>query len=223
MAGMALSLAAALPTVWPRWVLAALAVPAILVVQARLPHWQDSRTVWEHAHEVAPSPFTAGGLAWYVHRDQDYDRALPLFHMALSGDPPYRDVCDMIVMAHLQAKKPAEAVKVGRWALEERGCDPRGLITHHYAIALAGEGQWETAVEVAMSRPKPLDGPALTVVVADRARTGDLQTVVKVANGVHDKDPDLLRRTAKLLNLSGETEAAQRIVQILEQSAKRKP
>ena len=55
------------------------------------------------------------------------------------------------------------------------------------------------------------------------ARRGDLQTVVKVANGVHDKDPDLLRRTAKLLNLSGETEAAQRIVQILEQSAKRKP
>ena len=126
-------------------------------------------------------------------------------------------------MAHLQAKKPAEAVEVGRWALEERGRDPTRLITHHYAIALAGEGFPETAVEVAMSRPKPLDGPALTVVVADRARTGDLQTVVKVANGVHDKDPDLLRRTAKLLNLSGETQAAQRVVQILEQSAKRTP
>ena len=223
MAGMALSLAAALPMVWPRWVLPALAVPAILVVQVRLPHWQDSSTVWEHAHEVAPSPFTAGGLAWYVHRAQEYDRAIPLFHMALDGDPPYRDVCDMIVMAHLQAKKPKEAVEIGRWALEERGCDPRGLITHHYAIALASTGRWEAATKVAMARPKPLDGPALTVVVADRARTGDMQTVIKVANGVHDKDPDLLRRSAKLLKLAGEAAASQRIVQILEQSANRAP
>ena len=201
----------------------ALAVPAILVVQARLPHWQDSRTVWEHAHAVSPSPFTAGGLAWYVHRDGDYDRAIPLFRMALEGDPPYRDVCDMIVMAELQAKRPAEAVETGRWALEARGCDPRGLITHHYAIALAGVGRWEDATKVALSRPKPIDGPALTVVVADRARLGDMQTVVKVANGVRDRDPDLLRRAAKLLNLSGEKAAAQRIVQILEQATPQKP
>ncbi len=223
MAGFALCLAAALPAVWPRWILPAVAVPAILVIQARLPHWQDSRTVWEHAHAVAPSPFTAGGLAWYVHRDQDYDRAIPLFRMALAGDPPYRDVCDMIVMAHLQAKRPEEAVEVGRWGLEERGCDPRGLITHHYAIALAGVGKWETAVSVAMGRPKPLDGPALTVVVADRARIGDMQTVLRVAEGLRDKDPDLLRRAAKLLNLSGETEAAQRIVQVIQQSTATKP
>jgi len=216
MAGMGLSLAAALPAVWPRWVLPAIAVPAILVVQARLPHWQDSRTVWEHAHEVAPSPFTAGGLAWYVHRDQDYDRALPLFEMALAGDPPYRDVCDMIVMAHLQAREPAKAVQVAKWALEERGCDPRGLITHHYAIALAGEGQWELAVRVAMGRPKPLDGPALTVVVADRARVGDMQTVARLASELSTKDPDLLRRTAKLLKLSGEADAAARVVQLMQ-------
>lgn len=223
MAGMALCLAAALPKVWPRWVLPAIAVPAILVVQARLPHWQDSRTVWEHAHAVDPTPFTAGGLAWYVHRDEDYDRALPLFDMALSGDPPYRDVCDMIVMAYLQAKKPKRAVEVGRWALEERGCDPRGLLTHHYAIALAGEGEWRTAVEVAMSRPKPIEGPALTVVVADRARVGDMQTVARVANEVSTKDPDLLRRAAKLLKLSGETEASGRIVQMMQGAAPARP
>jgi len=216
MAGMGLSLAAALPAVWPRWALPAIAVPAILVIQARLPHWQDSRTVWEHAHAVNPTAFTAGGLAWYVHRDQDYDRALPLFEMALSGDPPYRDVCDMIVMAHLQAKLPAKAVEVGTWALEERGCDPRGLITHHYAIALAGEGAWETAVQVSMSRPKPLDGPALTVVVADRARVGDMQTVARVATELSTKDPDLLRRTAKLLKLAGEDEAFVRVMQLMQ-------
>lgn len=216
MAGVALSLAAALPAVWPRWLLPAVALPAMLVIQARLPHWQDSRTVWEHAHAVAPSPFTAGGLAWYVHRDQDYDRALPLFEMALAGDPPYSDVCDMIVMAHLQARKPEAAVEIGRWALTERGCDPRGLITHHYAIALAGQGEWKTAVEVAMARPKPLDGPALTVVVADRARVGDMQTVARVASDAYAKDPDLLRRTAKLLRLAGEADAAERVQAVLQ-------
>jgi len=213
MAGMALCLAAALPAVWPRWVLPALVVPAVLVVQARLPHWQDSRTVWQHAHDVAPTAFTAGGLAWYVHRDQNYDDALPLFEMALAGDPPYRDVCDMIVMAHLQAKQPKRAVEVGLWALQERGCDPRGLITHHYAVALAGIGEWEAAAKVALQRPRPIDGPALTVVLADRARLGDLQTVARVA-GEHSKDPDLLRKVAKLLRLGGEPEAAQKVLSL---------
>lgn len=215
MAGLALVLASALPKRWPRWLLLALAVPSVAAIQVRLPHWQDSRTVWEHAHTVAPSPFTAGGLAWYVHRDEDYDRALPLFHMALEGDPPYRDVCDMIVMAHLQAKQPTEAVQTGRWAIEERGCDPRSLIGHHYAIALAGEGQWEAAAQVALNRERPIREPALTVIIADRARLGDLDTVVGVAK--QQSDPaTFVRKVAKLLRLGGESEASERVLRLLQ-------
>ena len=44
----------------------------------------------------------------------------PLFIQALEGDPPYRDVCEMVVMSHLEAKEAAEAVRVGKWALTER-------------------------------------------------------------------------------------------------------
>ena len=94
------------------------------------------------------------------------------------------------------------------------GCDPRGLITHHYAVALAGIGEWDTAAKVALARPRPIDGPSLTVILADRARQGDLTTVARAAGEYAQKDPDLLRKVAKLLRLGGETQAAQKVLSI---------
>ena len=81
-------------------------------------------------------------------------------------------------------------------------------------VGLAGIGEWDTAAKVALARPRPIDGPSLTVVLADRARQGDLQTVARVAGEYLQKDPELLRKVAKLLRLGGETEAAQRVLSI---------
>lgn len=211
MAGFALALAAALPATLKRWLLPAVALPCCVALQLRLPDWKDSRTVWEHAHRVAPTAFTAGGLAWYVHRDRELDRALPLFVMALEGDPPYRDVCDMIVSAHLEAKRAERAVEVARWALEKRGCSPGGLITNHFAVALAGTGRWDEAASVATNRPGGLSGPGITVVLADRARQGDLE-VLRRAMAAKPTDRGLPGRVAKLLRLGGEPEAAARVL-----------
>ncbi len=211
-AGLGLTLAAALPQQWPRSALVAFALPAFLAIQARLPHWKDSRTVWEHAHAVAPSAFTAGGLAWYVHRDKDYDRAIPLFRMALEGEPPYRDVCDMIVMASLQANRSPEAISVGKWAIEERGCNATGLIGHHYAIALAGAGRWDEAARVAAQLTALTEGPGFVVALADRARRGDIETVRRAA-AQRPTDTDLLRRVAKLLRMGGQAAASEAVLQ----------
>ena len=209
MAGLGLAVAAALPRI-PTWAPAVVAVPAILALQARLPHWQDSRTVWEHAHDVAPTAFTAGGLAWYYHRDKDYPRANALFIQALEGEPPYRDVCEMVVMSHLEAKEAAEAVRVGKWALTERGCPADGMLLNHYAIALGGLGRFAEAAQVASNHPRGLHGPGLVVVGAHRAVTGDLQTLYAAAARMAKDDPTYLDRVAKTLRLGGQPEVSQR-------------
>ena len=207
MAGIALALIGALPRL-PRWAALAIAVPSVLALQLRLPSWADSRTVWQAAHDAAPTAFTAGGLAWYYHRDQDYPEANRLFRMALEGDPPYRDTCEMVVMSHLEARETAEAVRVGEWALTERGCDPSGLITHHLAIALAGVGRWSDGAKLAANRPGGPEGPAIIVIAGHEARRGRLALVHEAARRRAAQDPTFLQRTAKLLRLSGDTGTA---------------
>ena len=213
LAGLGLTLAAAVGDKPPRWLIPALAIPGVGVLQLRLPQWQDSETVWEAAHEVAPSPFTAAGLAWYYHRDKDYDRALPLLVMALEGDPPYHDVCDLIIMAYIEDKQLAEGARIAKWAVEERGCPPRGMIIDHWSVALAGTDQWREAVQVALRQPGGPSGPSLTVVVAAQALQGDVPGVLKVAQQEAAKgDRDFLRRVLKLLNLSGHPDTVQQIL-----------
>ena len=209
LAGLMLSMAAALPRP-PRWLAPVLAVPCIIALQIRLPEWQDSRTVWEAAHRVSPSPFTGAGLGWYYHRDKELDKALPLLVMALEGDPPYRDVCELIVSAHLEDKQPREAARIAKWAIEERGCPNKGLIIDHSAIALAGSGEWEEAVTVALSQPGGPRGMGIVVLAAAQARRGNLDAV---RTGAYlNKDPDFVKRVAQLLKIGGEPAIAEKLL-----------
>ena len=209
LAGLALTMAAALPRP-PRWLAPVIAIPCISMLQLRLPEWQDSRTVWEAAHRVSPSPFTGAGLGWYYHRDKELEQALPLLVLALEGDPPYRDVCDLIVSAHIEAKQTRAAVEIAEWAIEERGCPARGLIIDHHALALAGSGRWEDAVTVALTQPGGPQGIGLVVLAAAQARRGNLSAVQ--AGAYLNQDPDFARRVAQLLKLGGEPQLAAKLL-----------
>lgn len=209
MAGLGLAMVAARPRL-PHWLAPALIVPAVVVLQIRLPQWQDSRTVWEAAHAAAPNPFTAAGLAWYYHRDQEFEQANPLLVMALEGDPPYRDVCDLIVMSHLEAKEPERATELAEWAVQERGCPPQGMIIDHWAVGLAGQGRWSEAVSVALRQPGGPAGPGVIVLAAARARVGQIDDVRRIA--IQSGDPSFLQRVAKMLRLGGDVETAQRLL-----------
>ena len=115
MAGLSLALAAAVHRI-PRLPVLGLALLAAIVIQFRLPQWENGRTVWEAAHEAEPTPYTAGGLAWYLHRDAtqgtpdkaqsdaDLRASLPLLEMALTGTPPYRNACPLAVLAYARAQ-----------------------------------------------------------------------------------------------------------------------
>lgn len=208
-AGLSLSLVAALPRI-PLASPLILALPAFLALQVRLPAWKNSQTVWSDAHAVAPTAFTAGGLAWYHHRDGDYTQANTLFIMALEGEPPYRDVCEMIVMSLLEARQAQEAVRVGRWALTERGCPADGMLLNHYAVALAGVGSFEEAARVATQHPRGLNGPGVAVVGAWQAVQGNLDGLAQAAARMPD-DPSFLTRVAKLLALGGRADLAAQV------------
>lgn len=209
-AGLALALAAAAPRV-PRWFVPAFALPCLLVLQLRLPQWKDSRSVWEAAHETGPTPFTMAGLGWYQHRDGDLEEALPLLVGALKGEPPYRDVCELVVLAHLEAKKPEEAARVGTWAIDERGCPLGGEIANHTALALASTGAWDEAVLMARRKEGGPSGTGIVVVAAAWARAGKLEAVPALAPRVPGP-PSFASRVAKLLRLAGETAAADKVL-----------
>ncbi len=216
LAGVGMAIAAALPRV-PLWLPAGLAAPAVLALQLRLPDWHDSETVWRRAHDVAPTPFTAAGYGWYVHRDGDYAAASDLLVDAVMGDPPYRDACDLVLMSLLEAHQEARAVDVGRRIVDEGRCRPDSLVTHHLAIALAGEGHWDEAIRTALERPGGPGGPSLVVVAAGRGRAGDLKAVADLAN--QQADPvAFVRHVARLLRLGGEEPAATAVLGLLRQA-----
>jgi len=216
-AGLGLALAAAIRTI-PKWPIVFLSASAVLVLQIRLPDWQDSRAVWARAHQDAPSPYTAAGLAWYLHRDKDTEEAIALFTMALEGNPPYRDVCDLIVSAHLEIKEAKKAAEIGAWAIDERGCPTQGLIVNHTAVALAGIGQWDAAAKRAASHPRGVHGPGLVVVAAAQATKGDFATMKRMM-AQNPSDQTFGARVAKLLRLGGANAASQQVVLMAREGA----
>lgn len=209
-AGLALCVAAALPRA-PLRLAALFAIPCVVVLQLRLPQWRDSRTVWEAAHAVQPTPFTMAGLGWYLHRDGELDAAVPLLVGALEGDPPYRDVCELVVLALLEAKQPAEAARVGLWALDERGCSTNGEVANHTALALASVGRWDEAVATAQRKSGGPAGTGIVVIAAAWAHKGKLEAVQALAPRVPGP-PSFATRVAKLLRIAGEAELAERVL-----------
>lgn len=209
LAGLALAAAAALPRApWPAAL--ALALPCVLALQLRLPQWKDSRTVWEAAHEADPTPFTMAGLGWYRRRDGELEAALPLLVGALEGSPPYRDACELVVLAHLEAKQPVEAARVGLWAIDERGCPLSGEIVNHTALALATVGRWPEASAMARRKQGGPSGTGVVVIAAEWARAGRLEAVTELAPRVPGP-PSFPTRVAKLLRLAGEPAVAERV------------
>ena len=156
LAGLGMALAAALPEK-PKLLVgigAVFALASTAVIELRLPDWKDSRTLWESAHTVGPSPFTHGGLAWYVYQDRDWAQARMHFVSAVEGEPAYRDACTHLVMVNLQMKDPARAVEEGAWGLRDRGCPRLPETMGYWAVALATVGRWDDAIDVISGMPE---------------------------------------------------------------------
>lgn len=208
MAGLALALVGVVGTELRVWkALALLLVPSLVAIEVRLPDWKDSRTLWQAAHDAEPTAYTAGGLAWYVYDDGDYEEARPLFVQAITEDPPYRDACTHLVMVHLAVDDAQGAVDMGSWAMRERGCPPIPETLGNYGLALASVGRWSQAVPIVTGLSRDPFQHSLLVLAANEVR-------LRRYPGFQALEPywkgskSLVEQVAKLLRLSGETEAA---------------
>ncbi len=205
MAGLALSLAAAVPV--SKRVLAygaPLMLAFVAVLLLRLPDWNDSATLWRAADDSAPSPFTQGGLAWYLRRDGHPDEALDLVVASIKGEPPYTDACAFLAMIPLEQKRPERAVELTAWGLEERGCPPTIELLGSYALALAGTGQWEQAMAVAQRPELRAPGTGQVVLAAGMLLQGNQAALQSYAVAWPGGRDDFVSRVVKLLRISGQ-------------------
>lgn len=207
MAGVALLVAGAVPLIPRTWKLAGVfAALSVLAIELRLPDWKDSRTLWNEAHDAYPTPYTAGGLAFYVYQDEDYREARQLFVDAVAGDPPYRDACTHLVMVGMALNDPEDAVELGTWGLKERGCPPLAETMTFYGLALASIGRWNDAVPVVQGADRDPFGHALLVLASEAIRRGDFNLYEQLKAQWKGSVP-LEQQVERLLRLSGEERA----------------
>ncbi|MCP4810466.1 MAG: glycosyltransferase family 39 protein [Proteobacteria bacterium] len=207
MAGIALFIGGAVPLVSRTWkVGGAFVLLSILAIELRLPDWKDSRTLWQEAHEAYPTPYTAGGLAFYVYQDEDHREARQLFYEAVAGDPPYRDACTHLVMVGMALNDPEDAVELGTWGLKERGCPPLAETMTFYGLALASTGRWSEAVPIVQGADRDPFGHALLVLASESVRRGDFNSYEQL-NAQWKGAVPLEQQVERLLRLSGEERA----------------
>ena len=213
LAGLGMALAAALPEK-PKLLVgigAVFALASTAVIELRLPDWKDSRTLWEAAHEVGPSPFTHGGLAWYVYQDRDWAQARMHFLSAVEGTPPYRDACTHLVMVNLQMKDPARAVEEGAWGLRDRGCPRLPETMGYWAVALATVGRWDDALDVISSMQGDPFGHRVIIASAHAALRQDFARYDAIEAKWKPSEP-LVPHVVRLLQGAGEGQAAELLV-----------
>ncbi len=219
MAGLAVTLAAWIPR--GKRTLAWVAAGAVLLgigVHRRLPAWENSRTLWQAAHDDLPSPFTHAGLAFYVNRDDEPEVARMHYLKAIEGDPPYLDACSSLVMVHLRLGKEEVAVRMAEWAMAERGCTPTPDFVAQYALALAGTGDWARATKVVTEAPGGPQGLSLVLLGAERVLAGDGQAYLAIAKQWRGNAP-FGEQVGRLLRLTHQPQAAARLTAWLSASA----
>ena len=210
LAGLGMALAAALPEK-PKLLVgigAVFALASTVVIELRLPDWKNSRTLWEAAHQVEPSPFTHGGLAWYVYQDRDWGQARMHFVAAVQGTPSYRDACTHLVMVNLQMKDPARAVEEGAWGLRDRSCPRIPETMGYWAVALASVGRWDDAIDVISGMTGDPFGHRIIVASAHAALRQDFARYDAIEANWKASEP-LAPHVIRLLQGGGEKQAAE--------------
>jgi tetratricopeptide (TPR) repeat protein len=189
MAGLALGLAAAVPTGRRAlWGGALLALPSVLVIRDRVPDWQDGLHLLEAAVADTPNPYTFDGLGFELDRVSRPAEAAQWFQKALQGEPAYTRACLNALKAPLRAHDSAEALGALHLA-RERGCPQGGEFKATEAMILLRNGQLEAA-QAALSEVDPKRvGPAWMPVAAALAKkAGDedeYQRIRALATGDH--------------------------------------
>jgi len=171
MAGFSILLAATAGQYW-RVFVPLIALPAVFIIQARLPDWQDDEALWRAAVRDVPTPTNAVSLGHTMMVSGRYLRAHVSFVGSIAGPTIDVDGCAGVVGSAMRAGLAGHALKMGLWA-EARGCPPQGGVHGWMATAAAIEEDWDLAADWANRLPAD---PRLRDVVVQAAlarRSGD--------------------------------------------------
>ncbi|MGB0641190.1 MAG: hypothetical protein ACPGTU_17780, partial [Myxococcota bacterium] len=171
LAGVSVVLAAAAGRHW-RWLVPSMAIPAILIIQLRLPDWKHDRALWGAAIRDVPTSTNELSLGHALMRHDRYKRAHVSFASSLASGKIDIDACTPIVGSAMRAGMTRQALRMGHWA-EARGCPVNGVMKGWLAMAAAVEGDWEEAQWRASQEPADPKLRDVVVSAAVARRIGD--------------------------------------------------
>lgn len=124
-----------------RWLVPALAIPAVLLIQLRLPDWEDDMRLWGASIRDVASPTNELSLGHAMTLDGRPIRAHVAFVGALAGQQMDLEACAGVVGSAMRAGMSRQALRMGLWS-EAKGCPPSGPRHGWIATAAAMEGEW---------------------------------------------------------------------------------
>jgi len=155
-----------------RWLVPALAIPAVFLIQVRLPDWTDDQRLWSASIRDVASPTNELSLGHAMTLDGRHIRAHVAFVGALAGQQVDLEACSGVVGSAMRAGMSRHALRMGMWS-EAKGCPPSGPRHGWMATAAAMEGQWALVEDWCNREPSDQYGRDLIACAALARRQGD--------------------------------------------------
>ena len=182
--GLAISLAAALPTGLSRrrtgLLLGTLSLCGFLLVSGRLPDWRDSERLWLAEVDRVNTTYAHANLANVMHRQGRGEEALPHYLRSLEGPAPRLDRCGDAIRSALDLEAAPVALDLVERAYEA-GCPKTPRREGVRALLLIGLGRVEEAEEVALENPDDPAGRVQLVIALRAQRLGETQQLAEIA------------------------------------------
>ncbi len=197
--GVSLMLAAACPDGWARRVSVAICVPALIVLQVRVPDWANNQSLWWSAIRDRPTPVNLAGYGHVQFLDERYKRSFVAFTAGLATDRLANDACPRVIASALRMGRPQLATRMGWWAID-RGCPRDGRLNGWLASALAFSGDWselEAVLHDGPPDPKGRDQVARAVLATVRGDQERLSEIEANWSGAGDMRTQVNRILAK--------------------------
>ena len=155
-----------------RWLLPSIAIPAVLLVQLRLPDWTDDLRLWGASIRDVASPTNELSLGHAMTLEGRHIRAHVAFTGALAGQQMDLEACSGVVGSAMRAGMSQQALRMGLWS-EAKGCPPSGPRHGWMSTAAAMEGRWSLVEDWCSREPADQYGRDLIACAALAKRRAD--------------------------------------------------
>lgn len=170
-----------------------------VVTLTSLSPWQNDVQLWHAAHQAHQTPYTAAILGRTLELQGDLDQASALYRQATSSPNPYVEGCYSVARVQLRRGDLSGAVQDGEAALAA-GCPPVPELIAPLSVALAHQGNWDRAEQLANQVQQDPTGMAVVVRVAAAWRRGDSRPMDAAIRQNPSADPQgLYNAVASLL------------------------